>query len=132
MEKNSTFARYLPSLEKRAATEEPATWESYAADRCARAGEESDDPGVWVLRSDWGREHPGLAARRVVAIEWVGREEDLRVLLRSRVGPERACELALEGSKLSAAEVVREDFDPRDKEYDDFKTREMEGEERYW
>jgi hypothetical protein len=127
--------RTLRVLEKRAASDEPITFESNADLRCELAGEDTDDPGVWVFRSDWGRANLARAAKLVAAIEGEGCEDTLRALLLSDLGrsnPERACELALEGSKLSAAEVVRDDFDPRDKEYDDFKTREMEREARYW
>jgi hypothetical protein len=122
MGKESTSAWDLPSLEKRAASNDPITWESYAADRCARAGEESDDPIVSVLRSKAGRANPARFARLTAAIEYVGRVDTLRLLLHSDLGranPERACELALADSKIMAADALKEDFDPRDieKEY---------------
>jgi hypothetical protein len=131
MEKESNFARVLRCLEKEAASDEPNSFERLAAYICESADEDSTDPRVQVLRSAWGRANAALAARLTAAIKYVGREDTLRVLLVSDLGrsnPKRACELALEGSKLSAADVVRDDFDPREKEFDDLKTREMEAE----
>jgi hypothetical protein len=112
----STFARGLRILEKRAASDEPITFESNAHLGCELASEDTDDPGVRVFRSDWGRANLARAARLVVAIEEVGRVDTLRLLLRSDLGranPERACELALADSKITAADVVNwGDFDP--------------------
>jgi hypothetical protein len=131
MERESIFARHLWFLEERVARDE-TPWESLASLKRDDPDADPDDPVVQVLRSGWGREHPSRAAKLTAAIEYIDRRDMLELHLRNGVGLERACELALAGSKLSAAEVVRDDFDPRDKEFDDFKTREMETEERYW
>src|SRR5882724_7445531 len=126
MVKESIFAPELRRLEKEAASDEPMNWERLAAYRCASADEDSTDPPVQVLGSPWGRANPALAARLISAIEYVGRVDTLLLLLQSDLGranPERACELALEGSKISPTDAAKEDFDPRDKEFEDFKTR---------
>src|ERR1700738_4296322 len=103
MQKESTFEHSLRVFEQRAASEEPTTFESNADLKCELAGEDTDDPGVWVFRSDWGRTNLARAARLVAAIEYVGRVDTLRLLLQSDLGranPERACELALADSKI--------------------------------
>jgi hypothetical protein len=38
-----------------------------------------------------------------------------------RANPERAFELTLADSKITAADALKEDFDAREKEFDDFK-----------
>ena len=125
MKNESSFARRLRFLEEWRDRDEPP-WESLASLLRDDPDADPDNPRVQVVGSEWGRANPGLAAKRISAIEYLGLVPMLERLLRRGEGPERATEMALPGSKLSLAEVDRDDFDPRDKEFDDYDPRDNE------
>src|SRR4051794_9018292 len=114
MRKETSFAQHLQFLKEWSASNE-GPWEKLAALKC-RPLADGDNPVVQVLRSPWGRANSAMAARLTSAIEYVDGVDTLRHLLRSDFGrsyPERACELALAGSKINATDAASEDFDPR-------------------
>jgi hypothetical protein len=71
MKNESSFARRLRFLEEWRDRDEPP-WESLASLLRDDPDADPDNPRVPVVGSEWGRANPGLAAKRISAIEYLG------------------------------------------------------------